>query len=160
MTASRPLLIALIVSAALNLFLIGGIVGALSMRAQVPKTTVAALAAAPRPPLWTAGQGLSPEHRQGFRQTLREAGRRNQPAAKASRLERRAVWIAMQEPNFDAAAAKAHLAKARDLDAEVRANVDAAVVDFAAGLPADERAELADGLRAVQGPRIAAPAKR
>jgi uncharacterized membrane protein len=154
MSASRPLLIGLTVSAALNLFLIGGIAGAVYMRGHAPREAAPLLA---RPPLWTAGQDLSPEHRRAFRQALRDAGRENQPVARQARQERRAVWEAMKAESFDPADASRRLAAARALDTHVRTGVDQAVVTFAAALPRDERAVLADGLRTVQGPRPKAP---
>ncbi|WP_425995508.1 periplasmic heavy metal sensor [Caulobacter sp. DWR1-3-2b1] len=188
MTVSRSLLIGLIVSAALNVFLVGGVVGVLWVR-QTPPTPievppvlppaapVAGVIAPPvqsppqrppqrpslpaevapsgekRPPLWTAGRGLSQESRQAMRRTLREANQRNQPIVRQARAERQAGLQAFRAKPYDPAVASQHLAAARALDGQARTNVEASLAAFATKLSAEERAALAQGLEQFYAPR-------
>ncbi len=192
MTVSRSLLIGLIVSAALNVFLVGGVVGVLWVRqappppASTPETATLSPAtpmtdeAAPRPrqptsrppqhpplaadvasqdqapsrpPLWTAGQGLSQESRQTLRRTLREANQRNQPTIRQARAERQAALQALRAVPYDPAVVGQHLGAARTLDGQARTNVEAALANFATSLSVEERAALAEGLKRVYAPR-------
>jgi len=153
MISTRTLTVALIVSGALNLFLVGGIAGAAFMRHRLKAEFPAVGAGSGRAPLWTAGQGLSVEHRRGLREVVREANHANRDATRQARSERRAVWQSFAEESFDAAAASRRLAAARDLDAQTRGRMDEALVGYAATLPAEERAALADGLQRLQAAR-------
>lgn len=154
MTSPRALTIALIISGALNLFLIGGISGAAYMRQKIAREAPPAQqVAAPRPPLWSAGRDLPTEHRQGLRQAMREANQKNQANVRQARAERRAVWDALPGETFDAAEASRHLAAARALDQQSRTEVDEALIGYAATLPQAERAALAEGLARVYAPR-------
>jgi uncharacterized membrane protein len=187
MNMSRSLLIGLIVSAAFNVFLIGGVAGVVWVRQSAPpappqqrfieaseptraapseevssppqrlppppRAPVAQGEQAARPPLWTAGQDLSPDSRKALRQTLHEANKRNQPITRQARAERQAALQAMRSKTFDAAEVSKHLAAARTLDIQARGNVEAALATYAATLSPDERAALADGLARVYAPR-------
>lgn len=192
MTVSRSLLIGLIVSAALNVFLVGGVVGVLLVR-QTPAAPPPAPAAAPsmdrvtppptrpgspppprsavtaalppgegpgRPPLWSAGQGLSQDSRQTLRRTLREANQRNQPIIRQARAERQAALQALKTMPYDPAVVSQHLAEARTLDGQARTNVEAALANFATSLSVEERAALAEGLQRVYAPRARAASAR
>jgi uncharacterized membrane protein len=153
MSANRPLIVALVISGALNLFLIGGIAGAAWMRQEARRETPIAAALAQRPPLWTAGRDLPPEHRRALRRTLREAALENRADAQAARAERRAVVDAMADGRFDRAEADRRMAAARTLESGVRAKVDGRLTAFAESLPPEERKVLAEGLRRVYAPR-------
>ena len=204
MSLSRPLLIGLIASAALNVFLIGGVAGVAYVRLsspppaqpqapaspayvpqvwQAPTQPAAAApaqgperrparaptAAAPvqpvlppnerlaRPPLWTAGDQLSPPSRRALRLALRAANQKNQPITRQARIERQAALTALTSPTFDAAEVAKHLTAARALDIQARANVEAALTTYAAGLSPQERAVLAEGLSRIYAPRRAQP---
>ncbi|MDG2527575.1 periplasmic heavy metal sensor [Caulobacter endophyticus] len=153
MSANRTLIIALVASGALNLFLVGGIAGAAWMRQEARREAPIAAAQAQRPPLWTAGRDLPPEHRRALRRSLREAALENRADAQAARAERRAVVEAMAEGRFDRAEAERRMAAARALESGVRAKVDGRLVAFAESLPPEERKVLAEGLRRVYAPR-------
>ena len=196
MNLSRSLLIGLIVSAALNVFMIGGVAGVIWVRQSSPppaqivasptpkpaaaieeifqspqrsspppaqRAPAAVISAAqgepaPRRPLWTAGEDLSPESRQALRRALHEANKRNQPITRQARAERQAGLQAMKSKTYDPAEAGKHLAAARALDIQARSNVEAALTTYAATLSPDERATLADGLARVYAPRAKAGA--
>jgi uncharacterized membrane protein len=122
-----------------------------------PAPVAAALPAQPstagerlaRPPLWTAGEQLSPQSRAALRQTLKAVNQKNQPITRQARLERRSALEALSTPGADPAEVARRLANARALDQEARANVEAALAAFAATLSPAERAVLAAGLRQV-----------
>jgi uncharacterized membrane protein len=201
MSLSRPLLIGLIASAALNVFLIGGVAGVTWVRLSSPpapaqpvvasavpappagrplsppEDPVAATppisprpAAAPRPPveaapvpspgerlarppLWSAGDQLSPQSRKALRLALRAANQKNQPITRQARAERRAALEALNTPNYDPAEVSRRLARARDLDIQARANVEAGLASYASTLSPQERAVLAEGLSRIYAPR-------
>ena len=205
MSLPRPLLIGLIVSAALNVFLIGGVAGVAYVRlsspppAAPPQQPAAAPAYAPqvwqapppaadpvppsrlapavrpaqspaqslapsppqdgerlaRPPLWTAGDQLSPRSRKALRLALRAANQKNQPITRQARAERQAALSALTNPNFDPAEVGRRLTAARTLDIQARANVEAALAAYAATLSPSERAVLAQGLTRIYAPRQA-----
>jgi uncharacterized membrane protein len=62
----------------------------------------------------------------------------------------------MARPDYDPEAVRAALARARAQEAALRAEVDAALIPFAAGLDPEERAALAPLLRKGHG-RLARP---
>lgn len=185
MTLSRPLLVGLIVSAALNVFLIGGLAGVAWVRLSSPQPVVSSPAAPPpspavvtppsppaprvapaqpssppsvaerpaRPPLWTAGDRLSPESRRALRQALHAANQKNQPISRQARAERQAALAALRSSSYDPAEVGRRLAAARALDIQARGNVEAALAAYAATLSPAERAVLAEGLSRIYAPR-------
>ncbi|WP_454714539.1 periplasmic heavy metal sensor [Caulobacter segnis] len=195
MSLSRPLLIGLIASAALNVFLIGGVAGVAYVRLSSPPPApqpqpqtvyvpqaapapapvdpvaprhperpapVAAPTPAPqdaerqaRPPLWTAGDRLSPESRRALRQALHAANLKNKPITRQARAERQAALDALASPGFDPAEVSRRLTSARTLDVQARGNVEAALAAYAATLSPQERTVLADGLTRIYAPRKA-----
>lgn len=108
-----------------------------------------------RPPLWTAGDRLSPESRRALRQALHAANLKNRPITRQARAERRAALDALASPGFDPAEVSRRLASARALDSQARANVEAALSAYAATLSPQERTVLADGLTRIYTPRKA-----
>lgn len=198
MSLSRPLLVGLIASAALNMFLIGGVAGMAYVRLSSPlpapqpqPQTVYVPQAAPapqpadpvapptrplrpaasppvapaqpadaerqaRPPLWTAGDRLSPQSRRALRQALHAANQKNRPITRQARAERQAALDALASPGFDAAEVSRRLTAARSLDIQARGNVEAALAAYAATLSPQERTVLADGLTRIYAPRKAA----
>lgn len=145
----RTLVILLVVSAALNLFLVGAVVGGLVVAARAP---AAGAMAGPRGgPLWTAGEALPPDQRRAFRRALRaeapEARRRLQEA----RRLRREAWAELARPDFDRAAAEQALARARALELSTRTALESRLLTFAADLPPDQRRRLAEGLAEPRG---------
>lgn len=199
MSLPRPLLIGLIASAALNVFLIGGVAGAIYVRMSSPPPapqpapqpqTVYVPQATPqpddpvetssrparsatttpppvapvqaveterqaRPPLWTAGDRLSPQSRRALRQALHAANQKNRPITRQARAERQAALDALASPGFDPVEVSRRLTTARTLDIQARGNVEAALAAYAATLSPQERAVLADGLKRIYTPRKA-----
>lgn len=144
----RPswLAVALAISAALNLFLIGLMAGVFLLG------DGARDGARRGPPLWRMGANLDETHRQAFQGQLRRAARGALPEVLEARAARRDAYDALSREPFDRAAAGQAFARARALDNASRSRVDEAVLDFAATLPSDQRAALAEGYRR-EGPR-------
>uniref|UniRef100_UPI0025FEA73C periplasmic heavy metal sensor n=1 Tax=uncultured Caulobacter sp. TaxID=158749 RepID=UPI0025FEA73C len=108
-----------------------------------------------RPPLWTAGDSLSPENRSALRQALQAANQKNRPITRQARAERQAALDALASPGFDPAEVSRRLTNARGLDIQARGNVEAALAAYAATLSPQERAVLAQGLSRIYAPRRA-----
>lgn len=146
----RSLKIGLIVSIILNVFLIGGIAGGMAFWRLNPPTSVAAPAAAagtqPRRPLRFAADGLAPQQQRAFRQALRQARQDTLPQLRQAQAHRRDLVGLIGAETFDRPAVEAALAGARTADGAVRARVEAAVVNFAGTLDADERGVFMRGL--------------
>jgi uncharacterized membrane protein len=143
----RALVIALIVSVAVNLFVIGGVAGAalmlFRMHAGLPPGP-------PRPPMFAmaedVGAQLAPEHRQQWMTRLRDAAEAAGPRLRQSHDLRREAWSRLAADPVDVQAVTAELAQARELELQARGDIDRTVVTFAGGLPADERKKIADKL--------------
>ena len=100
----------------------------------------------PHRPLRMAGQGLPAPDRQRFHRAMRQVLQDNRDlprTARASRLEAARLFV---RPHFDRDAVNGALARARDADFALRTRLEGMAVDFAATLPAGERAVLARGL--------------
>jgi len=141
----RTLAVILFISLAVNVFLIGAVVGGLVVGQRVHHQRPAMMARGGQP-LWAAANELPPEQRRAYRRLLRgEAGevRAGMLAVQAARAE---AWRGLAAEPFDAAAAKRKLDMARVQETQVRAGVESRIIDFAAGLPPAERARLAAGL--------------
>jgi uncharacterized membrane protein len=144
---NKGLTIALAVSLTLNVFVLGAMAGALGTRARMePRRPPPAGA-----PLMRVGEQLPPDVRQAFRERLRAEGQAAQPLLQQSRAARMEAARAFNEPTFDRAAAIAALARSREAETAAREKLDTAIVDFAAGLPVDQRSQLGQALR--QPPR-------
>jgi uncharacterized membrane protein len=96
----------------------------------------------PRPALQRAALELPPAYRRTFLVSLRSRAQSVRPAVIQARGLRRAAWNSLSAANFNAAAAKAMLGRARLMDADSREKIEDYVIDFAAALPAEQRAEL------------------
>ncbi|WP_019517652.1 periplasmic heavy metal sensor [Sphingomonas sp. Mn802worker] len=131
--------IALIVSVMLNLFLAGALVaGYASLR--TGKRMVGAGS------LRIAGAELPLDERRQFRQALRQTRRSLRPTIEASRAAKTAGADLLRQTPVDQAAVAAALARARAADSAVRAAMEQRAIVFAAGLPAADRAKLADAM--------------
>jgi uncharacterized membrane protein len=138
----RGLLIALIVSLAVNLFVLGGVTGAVLM----------GFGRHPPPPpmgggrLGAMGEALAPEHRDAWLAAVRTAGQSARPQLHQARELRRQAWQALAAEPADAQSALTLLDQSRNLELRARSEMDRAVVNFAATLPAAERGKLAQSL--------------
>ena len=132
----------------LNVFLIGAAAGILALGARVARERPAG----PGGPgqFWRASQVLPPPDARAFRQQLRARAESIRPQAEAAGRARREAWLTGAQPAFDAAAVKAALARARNLDMVTRQSLEDAVVDAAAALPTDQRRAV---FRAMSEPR-------
>jgi uncharacterized membrane protein len=149
----RGVWITLFVSLALNLFLVGAIVGALVIGGRMREVR-AEMRRGPGPGLWSAAQGLSPESQRAYHVALRGRSRETGDALRQSREARRAAWARLKAEPFDAAAMQADLDRARALEGQARGGVERRIVEFAATLTPQERVALAEQLaRAAPGPR-------
>jgi uncharacterized membrane protein len=135
--------VALILSLALNLFLACAIAGAAVMWTGLGAPRVQAA----RPPLRFAGDRLTPTHRAAFRAMLRAVNHDAAPIVQEARESRREAAMLFVQPAYDPRKVARALDHARQADIAVRTRLETAVVDFAAGLPVQERVSLADGLR-------------
>jgi uncharacterized membrane protein len=142
----RGLLIALIVSLAVNLFAVGAVVGALFLG---PRMHMAVRG----PPFWTAAAELPPARRDAYRRMLRGDAGEVREAMRDARRARRDAWRSIGESDFRPQETAARLDHARRLEMQARSVVERRILDFAVTLPPDERAVLAEGL-AKSGPRM------
>jgi uncharacterized membrane protein len=145
----RWLLIGLVISLALNLFLVGLGVGALVFGGGQRGAETQAAAGPRRAPLWAAGR------RQGYRQALAQATREARPDLIESRRLKRQAFDAMANTPYDAAAVAADLERARALEFKARSRLEQSITAYAATLPPDERAALSESLRAVMTRNVA-----
>jgi uncharacterized membrane protein len=141
----RTLLILLFVSLAVNLFVVGALVGALVLGARLHGL----VGRGPRlggPPMAVAARVLSPDQAQAFRQMLREEASAVGPKIRQARQLRRDALGRLAGEPLDPQPILRDLGSARALEAEARGEVDQRIVEFAARLPADQRARLGEAL--------------
>jgi uncharacterized membrane protein len=140
----RGLLIALIVSLAVNLFVLGGLAG-MAVIGGFHRHP-------PSPPpggpgrLNGIGASLAPEHRQAWQATMRSAVETALPQMRQARTLRHAAWSAIAAEPANPQAAISQLDQSRALEGQARAVMDRAVVGFAVTLPREDRAKLAEAL--------------
>lgn len=127
----------------LNLFAAGAIGGGMAMLRH--PVLWRGPVAAPRP-IREAGDALSPDDRLRFRATMRAVIAQSVDLNRQARQSRREAAALFTAPVFNVAAADAALARARTADVALRVRLETAAVAFAAGLPAEERVLLAEGL--------------
>ena len=139
----RTLWIALFVSLAVNLFVIGAVAGALAfgrgLRPAEPPMRRG-------PAFWAAADSLSPQQRDAYRQTLRSQSQDVRGRMREARAARREAWRTLGAQPMDAAATIRELDRARAMDAAGRAAVERRIVEFAATLPPADRARFAEAL--------------
>ena len=144
MPSQRTLTLALIASVALNLFVIGTVVGGVVVGHRFREASPAANR--PRQPLWSAADTLPPEHRRAYRQLLRGEAGGVRGQMRQARQARRDAWTYLGAETLDGPAISKRLSEARTLEMTARGGVEDRIVAFAATLPPAERAELARGL--------------
>jgi uncharacterized membrane protein len=139
--SDRPVKIALAVSLAVNVFVIGAVVGAIYMHMHAGGPSRMGN------PLLRASEALRPDDRTAFRQMLRAQIPLVRPIQTDAREARREAMTALEAASFDRAAVGALIARARADDEKTREVLEDAVLDFVAKLPADERAAMVDAMR-------------
>lgn len=141
----RGFQILLVCSLVLNVFVLGGAIGAGIMwkRTEVQRP-VSGLGRGGR--LRAAAQDLPQPYRRELRRTVVETMRTLRPRIREARAARQEAARLLAQPSLDGAALAAALARARAADMAVRTGLEASVVRFAAGLPQHERALLVDAL--------------
>jgi uncharacterized membrane protein len=148
----RWLIVGLVASLALNLFLIGAGDGVIALGQRMSRQAPAP----PRPTgaLFWATDDLPQPQRRALRLMLRDL--RNQLRADTDRSValRVAAWSGLADPTPDVAAINQKLAESRQVDIAVRARVEQAIVDYAARMPAADRATFAAGMRRVLTPLV------
>jgi uncharacterized membrane protein len=137
---SRWLIGGLIVSVALNLFLIGVGAGVIALGMRLARENPGRPAA-----LLVATQRLPQPARAGIRQMLRGVRDETRAQSEQSRTLRLGAWDGLAAAKPDTAAIKQALAQSRQLDIGVRTKVEESVVDYAAQLSPADRAALAAG---------------
>jgi uncharacterized membrane protein len=141
---SRAIWIALFASLAINVFALGAFIGVRLTEARV--ATPEAPPARVRNPLMEAVRALPPEAQAAWRAHNRDFMRAAGPELRESRrLTREALRGLGAEP-FDAAVALAALERARDAERQGRGAMDRRLVEFAAGLPPEDRRAFAEAL--------------
>ena len=146
----------LMISLALNVFLIGGVAGAAIMwqrgdvQGQLP-----AVRRSER--LLQAAGALSPEYRLLLRQRVQQAARSLRPHFEEARAARLEVARLLAQSASDPAALEAALARGRAAGLTIRAGLEKAVTDTAVGLPLAEREAFAEELRRVGTVRSVRP---
>lgn len=157
---ARGLVIALVVSLAVNLFLAGLIIGGAIVARRVAEWRPAVAAAQARTPLWRAADDLPFAQRRAFRQMFSQAGQDTRDLVQQSRALRREAIEAMEQPDYDAAAAIQKMNRARQLDGQARSEVEARILKFSATLTPAERDLLAQGLRRAMAGQLREPPPR
>ncbi|AXB76641.1 periplasmic heavy metal sensor [Novosphingobium sp. P6W] len=154
----RGFQILLVCSLVLNVFMIGGLVGAGVMweRAEV-QPPVNGLGRAGR--LRMAAQDLPQPYRRDLRRTVAETMRTLKLQLGEGRAARREAARLLAQPTLDQAALDATLARGRAADSAVRTRLEASIAGFAAGLPQQERLRLLEALTRQQ-PRSPGQEKR
>lgn len=147
----RGLTIALIVSLAVNLFVLGAVAGGFFIAHRLHQAAPTMRSGGP--PLWRAGDALPPLHRSQFRTVLRGQAAQARAHMLEAREARAAAWRRLGDDPLDAASVEGDLDRARAVEMQARTAVERQVVRFAAELPPAERRRLAEGLaRSAPGP--------
>jgi uncharacterized membrane protein len=133
-------------SLVLNVFLLGAIAGGAYQWFATREAHDALLAQQSRA-LRFAATPLSPERQKAFMDGLRNGRREGQPYAREGREGRRDVLRLLAAPQIDRSALDAALARTRQADGALRAQVESSVADFAASLTPEERATFAESLK-------------
>ena len=152
----RGLLIGLLASLALNLFLVGLGVGAWALGPRLMQPSPVVMQGPGRPPLpfWATARSLSPQYRPAFNAVLRKALMARVGDIREARSIKQRAFDAMASGDFDAAKVTADLDRARNLELGARARLERDMVAFAATLPQEERANLAEAMRATMSQMV------
>lgn len=152
----RRTLYALLASLAVNLFLVGLGVGAWALGPRLMQPTPVVVQGPGRQalPLWALGRSLSPDYRPAFNAVLRKALLGTVGDVREARALKRKAFDAVAGDDFDVARVNAELDRARALEFGARQRLEHDVMAYAATLPAEERANLSEAMRAVMNQQI------
>ena len=147
---SRWLIVGLVVSIALNLFLLGAGVGIVALGLRIARDNAGARPAAY---FWATG-AMSQPARRDTRRALLALRDQVRPDVQRSRALRVQGWNGLAAAKPDPAAIKGALAQSRQIDIGVRAKVEEGIVDHVAQLPPADRAAYAAGMtREIETPK-------
>ena len=138
----RWLIVGLVVSIALNLFLVGAGAGLLALGLRLARENAGARPAA----FFWATAGMSQPAKRDTRRMLLTLRDQVGPDVQRSRALRLQGWEGLVAAKPDTAAIKAALTQSRQIDIGVRAKVEEAIVDYVAQLPPADRAAYAAGM--------------
>ncbi|WP_434110929.1 periplasmic heavy metal sensor [Paraburkholderia caffeinilytica] len=138
--------IVLVASLVLNVFLLGAIAGG-AYQWFAAHGAMTPVLARQHTELRFAAETLSAERQKAFIDGLKNARREGKEFAREGREGRHDVLRLLAAPQFDRAALDAALARTRQADSSLRAQVEGSVADFAATLSPEERVEFADSLK-------------
>jgi uncharacterized membrane protein len=141
--SGRALKKLLIISAVLNVFLAGAIVGGTYRY----MTRSAVSAATQQRALRFAASELSEARRASFATAIQQSRHESQPLIDGGRAGRLDVIRTLSAPQFDPAALNEALARTRTADAALRARLEQTVADFAGNLSFPERLKLVDAMK-------------
>ena len=148
----RWLIVGLVVSVAVNLFLVGMGAGVIAFGLNLARENAAARPAA----LFWAASGMAQPAKRDTRRMLLSLRDQVRPDLQRSRALRVQAWSGLAAAKPDVVAIKAGLAQSRQIDIAVRARVEDSIVDHVAQLAPADRAAYADGI--TRG--LAAPPRR
>lgn len=131
------------VSLALNMLLIGAILGGLAYRAHAPAPPPQDASASRLAPRGFAA-ALPPEHRAAYRQAARQALRAAREDIRAVREARRDVAELVRADPFDRQALEQALGRLRTAQGVVEARSQTVVIDVLADMTVEERRVVAD----------------
>jgi uncharacterized membrane protein len=133
----------LIISVTVNVFLLGGIGGALYQWLQIKQAVVLAR----HHNIRFAAETLTLDDQKTFSDLLKQHHHDVVPLVKEAHAGRQEVAKLLVAPQFDQQAIDDALTKTRTAEFEQRRQLEEGIVTFASSLPLDERLRFADGLR-------------
>ena len=138
----RWMIVLLVVSIALNLFLVGAGAGLLALGLRIARENAGARPAA----FFWATAGMSQPAKRNARTMLLTLRDQVRPDVQRSRALRLQAWNGLAAAKADTAAIKGELAQSRQIDIGVRAKVEESIVDHIAPLSPTDRAAYAAGM--------------
>ena len=138
----RWMIVLLVVSIALNLFLVGAGAGLLALGLRIARENAGARPAA----FFWATAGMSQPAKRNARTMLLTLRDQVRPDVQRSRALRLQAWNGLAAAKPDTAAIKGTLAQSRQIDLGVRTKVEEGIVDHVAQLSPADRAAYAAGM--------------
>lgn len=152
--SNRALWVALSVSLAVNVFIVGAFVGSrLSDGARGMPVSAKGPEPRSRNPVGAAIRELSPEAQAAWRAGSLEFSTRAAPKMREARTLSQAAFRSLGDAEFSPEATRANLERARTLEFEGRVEMDRRLVAFVETLSPADRSRLADALARPRAPR-------